>query len=410
MRKNRQAWVEIDGEVTAPRGFLAAVVSAGVKPGTLRDDLALLCADGPAHAAGVFTKNLVVAAPVVVSRSHLAVSRGRVRAIIVNAGNANACTGRHGLKDAERMTDAAGAALGVAAHSTLVASTGVIGVPLPIHRIVRAVPALASRLSSTGGRDFSRAILTTDTRRKVCAFRSERAGKVLTIAGAAKGSGMIHPRLATMLAFITTDAAVAPGLLKAALVEAAAVSFNRVTVDGDTSTNDSVFLLANGASGAKPVASRGAAWSHFVDGLTKVCTSLARQIARDGEGARRLVEVVVKGAASEADADRIARAIANSPLVKTAVAGADPNWGRIACAAGYAGVPLDPARLDIAINGIPVCRRGQDAGADEKTVARALMKPEVRLDVDIHRGAARAVVWTCDFTKEYININASYRT
>ncbi|MBI5528089.1 MAG: bifunctional glutamate N-acetyltransferase/amino-acid acetyltransferase ArgJ [Deltaproteobacteria bacterium] len=403
-------WVEIDGGVTTPRGFVAAAVSAGVKPGTSRDDLALLCATGPSHAAGVFTKNLVVAAPVVVSREHLAASRGRARAIIVNSGNANACTGRRGLKDAEQMTETAAAAARTTANATLVASTGVIGLPLPIHRITRAVPALAGRLSPGGGGEFSLAILTTDTRRKVCAFRSEREGKAVTIAGAAKGSGMIHPRLATMLAFITTDAAVTPALLKTALREAAAVSFNRVTVDGDTSTNDSVFLLANGASGSRPIVNRGPACAHFVDGLTKVCVSLARQIARDGEGARKLVEINVSGAPTEADADRMARAIANSPLVKTAVAGADPNWGRIACAAGYAGVKFDPARLDVEINGIRVCRRGEDARADEKTVARALMKPEVRLDVNIHRGAASATVWTCDFTKDYIAINASYRT
>jgi glutamate N-acetyltransferase / amino-acid N-acetyltransferase len=404
------AWEKIDGHLATPAGFRGAAVSAGIKkvPGAL--DLALLFSDAPeTSAAGVFTTNLAAAEPVKISRQHLKSSRGYSRAIVVNSGNANACTGAPGKKAALETTRAVAQLLGVPKEQVLVASTGVIGVPLQAEQITRQLPALQASLSRENASGIARAIMTTDTFPKCCVVRSKIAGKIVHIAGIAKGAGMIHPRMATMLSFITTDARVAPNALAKFLREAAEVSFNRVSVDGDTSTNDTVLLLANGVSGAtvRP-GTRDAA--HFLAGLIELCQTLAKMIARDGEGARKLVTLEISGARNDRDAERIARAIANSPLVKTAIAGADPNWGRIICAAGYSGAKFDPAKVDIRVNDFYLCRRGLDAAFDEAAAKRELDQKELTLRVNLHQGKGSVRMWTCDLTHDYITINASYRT
>jgi glutamate N-acetyltransferase/amino-acid N-acetyltransferase len=403
-------WMEIEGGVTTPLKYKAAALAAGIKPGSQKKDLAILFSELPALGAALFTRNRVAAAPVLISRRLLLEGRGRVRALIVNSGNANACTGKRGLQDAERMARMAAGALKIPKGSALVASTGVIGLALPMDRITRGIPKVVERLSNHGGPDFSEAILTTDTRKKNCVVRSRLGGRAVAIAGTAKGAGMIQPRLATMLAFLTTDASLSLSLLKEALRLAAEVSFNRVTVDGDTSTNDSLFLLANGANGAPTISRKGRSFNHFLQGLLHVCTSLAQKIARDGEGASKFISVNVNGGRTSLECERVARSIANSSLVKTAIAGADANWGRIICAAGYSGVPLNPERVDISLNGLQVCRRGQPTRFDEVRAKELLQNPEIQIDVRLGQGHHSATVWTCDLTEDYIRINALYRT
>ncbi len=403
-------WEPIDGSLATPSGFRAAAVAAGIKKQEGALDLALIVSDAlETTGAGVFTTNLAAAAPVALCRKNLQSSGGRVRAIVANAGNANACTGRAGLRVAQATARAAAKLLGVPPDQALVASTGVIGLPLKLDRILAQLPALNAALSPENAAAVSRAIMTTDTFPKVSVLRSQLNGKPVHVSGVAKGAGMIHPRLATMLCFLTTDAAVSPRHLQQMLRAAVESSFNCLSVDGDTSTNDSVIALASGLSGARVrPASRTAA--HFLAGLTKVCQALAQMIARDGEGARKLVTVEVHGARNEADARRIARAIANSPLVKTAIAGSDPNWGRIVCAAGYSGARFDPARVDVSANGLFLCRRGLDAGFDEAAARQALDQKEVLLRIGLRQGRGFARFWTCDFTRDYIDINTSYRT
>jgi glutamate N-acetyltransferase / amino-acid N-acetyltransferase len=410
MTKPSEHWTEIEGGVTTPLKYQAGAISAGIKPGSTKKDLAILFSESPSSAAALFTRNRVAAAPVLVSRRLLAEARGSVRALIVNSGNANACTGRRGMHDAEQMAMMAANALKIPVGSALVASTGVIGLPLPMDRITRGIPAIVEKLSNQGGSDFSEAILTTDTRKKSCIVQSSMGGQLVTIAGVAKGAGMIQPRLATMLAFATTDANLSLPLLKKALRHAAEISFNRITVDGDTSTNDSLFLLANGASGARAISKEDRWFDHFQQGLYHVCTSLARQIAQDGEGATKFITVNVRDGRTVRECEQIARTIANSPLVKTAISGADANWGRIICAAGYSGVPFNPERLNIALNGLQVCRRGQPTGFDEGCAKELLQEPNVQIDVSLGRGRRSATVWTCDLTENYIRINALYRT
>jgi glutamate N-acetyltransferase / amino-acid N-acetyltransferase len=405
-----KSWEKIKGHLGTPAGFRGAAAAAGIKKVSGALDLALVFSDFPrTSAAGVFTTNRVAAEPVLLCRRNLKFTRGHARAIVANSGNANACTGAAGKKAAAETARAAARLLGLRPEEVLVASTGVIGVPLRLERITHQLPGLVENLSSANAPHVARAILTTDTFPKTCALRARISGRVVNLAGVAKGAGMIHPRMATMLSFITTDAAVAPAALSRFLRAAVAVSFNRVTVDGDTSTNDTVLVLASGASGLR------IAWgtkegAHFLAGLTELCRSLARMIARDGEGAHKLVTVEVSGARNDADAERIARAIANSPLVKTAVAGSDPNWGRILCAAGYSGASFDPARVDIRVNGLYLCRRGSDAAFNEAAAKRELDKKELTLRLDLRRGKGSACMWTCDLTHDYITINASYRT
>ena len=398
-------------EAALPRGFRFAATACGLKKtGAL--DLAILSSDSPASAAAVFTQNLVVAAPVLISKGHLSASKGRMRAVVVNAGNANCATGVRGQETAMRMVGEAARRLGCATREVFVCSTGVIGVPLPVEKIVRALPILARfrRPSARSFAETSLAICTTDTRPKTAAASFRMAGKRINLVGCAKGAGMIHPHMATMLAFIATDAAIAPFLLQRTLNDVTARTFNAISVDGDTSTNDTLLVLANGAAGAPAIQKDSKAHRAFRAALGEVCQSLALQIVADGEGAQRVLEIEVRHAKSEAAARKIAETIATSPLVKTAFAGGDPNWGRIFAAAGRSGVKFDPARVDIKMAGIPVLRKGQPLDFNERAASNKLLSEHVSLIVDLHAGPATARYWTCDFTAEYVRINASYRT
>ena len=407
-----------EGGVTSARGFSAAGVHAGFRDDPERLDLALVVADVPCAAAGVFTRNVFCAAPVVVSREHLGgTGCGEARAVVVNSGNANAATGAPGLAAARETAAVVGEAVGCPAEEVLVASTGVIGVHLPLDPFRTGVPAAVAAASREGGAAAARAIMTTDTRPKQAAvsFSGEGlgySGCVFTVGGMAKGSGMIMPNMATMIAVLTTDAPVAAPALHDALRRAVGRSFNKVTVDSDTSTNDTCLALASGvaAPGAQPFACGSAALERFEEALGRVCESLARQMAADGEGASRLVTVRVAGAATDADADAAARTVANSPLVKTAIAGRDANWGRIAAALGRSGASFRQQDVDIDIMGIPVCRGGLTVPFDEDEALRRFERSEVDIDVDLGAGPAQTTVWTCDLTHEYITINGDYRT
>jgi glutamate N-acetyltransferase/amino-acid N-acetyltransferase len=389
--------------VNLPLGFRYAAAYAGLRK-IKKDDVALIVSDTPAVAAAVFTQNRVVAAPVLLARKNLRVSRGKVSAILVNAGNAN-CATRTGEQVALSTIRAAAKALGVKPHYILPASTGVIGVEMDGGKIVAALPALAGRLNTANFEAVAAAIMTTDTVAKTAYAEVKSGRQVARIAAMTKGSGMIQPNMATTLGFVVSDAVVSPAALRSALKRAINSSYNRISVDGDTSTNDTVAVLANGASGVKP------STKAFETALTSVLESLAQQIARDGEGARKLVTIYVEGAANEKAADRIARSIANSPLVKTAIAGSDPNWGRVLCAAGYAGVVFDPRKTDIDMQGVAVCRAGLAADFDEAELKCKLDRPDCYIRFAIRGGGhGRARFWTCDFTEDYIRINASYRT
>ena len=367
--------------MTPPFGFCFAAIHAGIRK-TAEDDLALMFSERPAAAAAVFTSNRVKAAPVTVSASYLAQSKGVARAIVANAGNAN-CATPNGVRAARATARAAAAALGVRENEVLLASTGVIGVPLDEQPIVDALPKLVVLLAPESFNAAARAILTTDTVPKTASAEVRLRAGAVRIAGMAKGAGMIHPRMGTMLSFLFTDADLRPAELKPMLVAAVERSFNRISVDGDTSTNDTVYLLANGASGVRPTSKeRGL----VEEGLFVVAEQLAVAVVRDGEGARKLLTIVVEGASSDRAAAALARAVANSLLVKTALAGADPNWGRILSAAGSAGVALDPAKVDIKVNGVQVCRRGMAAEFSEDEVKRSLEQPESVLHVSIRGG------------------------
>jgi glutamate N-acetyltransferase/amino-acid N-acetyltransferase len=382
-----------------PQGYRYAAVYAGIRK-VAKDDLCLIVSDTPASAASVFTKNRVVAAPVDVARSNLRVARGRIRAILVNAGNAN-CATRTGEAVALTSVKETAKALEVEPFEVLPASTGVIGVELDPCKIISALPRLKDSLRPSAFPDVSRAIMTTDTVPKT-AFAE---WKGLSLAGMTKGSGMIHPNMATTLGFVMTDARVTPAELRPILKRAISRTYNRISVDGDTSTNDMVCVLANGASGVKP------SLKAFEDALTQVLESLAQQIARDGEGAKKLVTIDVEGAPTEGAAEKIARSIANSPLVKTAIAGSDPNWGRVICAAGYAGVAFDPRKVDIDMQGMAVCRAGLAADFSEADLTKKLDAKDCTIRFTIRgRGKGKARFWTCDFTEDYIKINGSYRT
>lgn len=383
-----------------PLGYRYAATYAGIRK-VEKDDLALIVSGAPAAAAGVFTGNRAAAAPVILSREHLADSGGQVGAVIINAGNAN-CATRTGRQVALASCRAVASRLKMPASLVLPASTGVIGVELPGSKIVSAVPRLAAAL---GGDDaafdrVAQAILTTDLVAKT-AFAS--CGGI-RIAGMTKGSGMIQPRMATTLGFVMTDAVIGVVALRKILRRAIEKSFNRISVDGDTSTNDTVLLLANGSSGVRAVPAA------FEDAVTEVLVDLAKQIVRDGEGAKKLVTIDVAGAPSGAAAEALARAIANSPLVKTAIAGADPNWGRILSAAANAGVPFNPSKVDITVQGVVVCKGGLAAPIREAEVKKKLEEKDVHIEFTIRGGASSTRFWTCDLTEEYIRINASYRT
>ena len=396
------------GGVTTPRGFRAAGVRAGIKAnGGL--DLALLVSDAPAQAAAVFTTNLAIAAPIIVSREHLGRSGGTARAIVVNSGCANACTGDDGLQVARDMAAETARLVNCPAEHVLVASTGVIGVALPIDKIRTGLPAAIGALGTGAeqGALAARAIMTTDPFPKESAAQIAIAGRDVRIGGMAKGSGMIEPMMATMLGFVTTDAAVPGPLLDRALREAVNDTFNAITVDGECSTNDCVMLLANGASG---VAIDDASYPAFVAGLTAVCRELALGIVRGGEGATKLVTVVVTGAASTAEARKAAKAIANSLLVKTAIHGGDPNWGRLIAVAGRAGVAFELSRAAVHIGSTVLFEGGRPYDEAAPEAAAYLQGKDLTVSVDLGAGGASSTVWTCDLSAEYVRINADYRT
>jgi glutamate N-acetyltransferase/amino-acid N-acetyltransferase len=391
--------------VTAARGFRASGVHCGIR--RRRPDLAMIVSDGPASGAAVFTRNAVKAAPVVYCRDALAESGGRVRAVVVNSGNANACTGPEGMAHTRLTASAVAEILGVATHEILVSSTGVIGQRLPIEKLLAGLPLAASSLSSDGGFMASEAILTTDTRSKLSVRTVETSAGRYTVGGMAKGSGMVHPDMATTLGFVTTDAVVPPLLLHRALTQAVDRSFNRITVDGDTSTNDMVVVMANGASGVRVDFHDD---QGFGAALEEVLTDLAKEVARDGEGASKLIEVRVVGGRSDADALAVARTVSGSPLVKTAVHGADANWGRIVAAAGRSGVAVADDRMRVRICGIDVLRPGFVSDFSEDEATARMRGDEVVIEVDLGCGDGEAVCWSCDLTAGYVQINAAYRT
>lgn len=399
-----------DGHVTSPRGWQAAVAACGIKYAH-RDDLALVVSDVPATAAAVFTTNAVKAAPVLYDMALMA-QGGELRAVVINAGNANACTGTDGDAAAVAMARAVEAALGLPTNSVFVMSTGTIGVPMPVEKIVRGIDEAAHRISPDHGPAAARAIMTTDTRPKHCAVTVALPdGHTITIGGMAKGAGMIHPNMATMLAVVTTDAAVPRAVLDTAMRQVLEVSFNSITIDGDTSTNDTLLVMANGMSGAPPITDlTSPAGTAFLAGLTAVCQYLAHAIVRDGEGATRFVTITVRGARSHAEAKQAAIAIARSPLVKTALFGADPNWGRVLCAIGYSGATVDPNRVVLYFGGMRVLENGLPLPFDERAAHTLLDVPEVTIEADLKLGEGEATVWTCDFSYDYVRINAEYRT
>jgi len=393
----------------AVRGFRFAAVSAGLK-GRRVPDLGLVVADRPVSMVASFTANLVQAAPVLLARDR--VSRGRPRAVLVNSGNANACTGPAGQAAAERTTAALAAALGLRPSQVVPASTGVIGVPFPEDRVVDAIPRLVARASPDGAWDFARSILTTDRGPKTSSRTfSLRPRRTATVLGIGKGAGMIHPRMATTLAFVVTDAPARRSLLRRILARALDATFHASTVDGDTSTNDMVLLVASGAIGGPVLSPTDRAAARLEAAVTEVLGELAEQIVADGEGARHAVTIDVRGTATDGDARRVAETVATSLLVKTALHGGDPNWGRIAAAAGRAGVPFDPNRLDVRIAGVPVCRRGTGLGAaPDAEAARAMRQPRYRIEVRVGDGTGRAHYLTSDLGHDYVRINADYRT
>jgi glutamate N-acetyltransferase/amino-acid N-acetyltransferase len=389
-----------------PSGYRYSSLYAGIRK-QRKDDLALIVSNKPASAAAVFTENRVQAAPVRIGRFHLEQSRGLVSAVLINAGNAN-CATRTGDRVALACCDALGKQLRVPAAQVFPASTGVIGVELEPSLITNALPKLVQGLAPARFEDVARAILTTDTVMKVSHQKLTLRRRAVRIAGMTKGSGMIHPRMATTLGFVMTDAVLSPALLASILTASVKRTYNRISVDGDTSTNDTLLLLANGASGIEPTDKE---LLKFEEALLQVLEDLAKQIVRDGEGARKLITIEISGASNEDAADRIARAIANSPLVKTAIAGSDPNWGRILSSAGNAGVPFDPSKVDIHLQGVLVCQGGVAADFSESELKKKLDAKECLIRFVLHgRGMASARFWTCDLTEKYIEINASYRT
>jgi glutamate N-acetyltransferase/amino-acid N-acetyltransferase len=396
----------VKNAIAIPLGFRAAGVAAGVKKGGL--DLALLAADVPCQAAAVFTTNRAQAAPVLVSREHLAA--GRARAVVVNSGCANAATGAQGLEDAREMAELAAKAVACPPQEVVVASTGVIGVGLPMPKLRAAIPRAAAALSREGGADAARAIMTTDTRPKEALVELPLGGKTVRIGGMAKGSGMIAPRMATMLAFLTTDASVVAPLLGDVIRAAAAATFNRLTVDGDTSTNDMALFLASGASGAPAIERPGAELDAFRAATIDLCGRLAEMLIRDGEGVTRVAEIVVEGASTTEDADRIARTVADSPLVKTALYGGDANWGRIIAAVGRAGVAIDMSRLDINLGDVWVAEGGAARTYDESLATEAVTRDTVEIRIRLNSGTAAGRIWACDLSHAYVDINGSYRS
>ena len=401
----------IEGGVTAAKGFQAAGVHCGIRKNRTKKDLALIVSDREAAAAAVYTRNLVKGAPLTVTANHIA--DGKARAIVCNSGIANTCA-FDGVEKAEAMCSLAARELGIAATDVVVASTGVIGPSIDLAPIEAGMPGLAAALSVEGGGDAAEAIMTTDTRKKEFAVRFELGGRTCVMGGIAKGSGMIAPNMATMLCFITTDAAIRAELLHRALLETVGDTFNMMTVDGDTSTNDMVAILANGAAGNPELTEAAGDYAVFLDALRMLCTRMVRCLAADGEGATKLLECRVAGGASDRDARLAAKAVVNSALLKSAMFGADANWGRVLCAIGYSGAQVDVRRVDVAFTSaagrVEVCRDGAGIPFSEEEAKKVLGADEIVIDILLRDGAAGAVAWGCDLTYDYVKINGDYRT
>jgi glutamate N-acetyltransferase/amino-acid N-acetyltransferase len=391
----------VSGTVTSPQGFLAGAVQTGIRS-QKGLDLAILCSEKPCVAAGVFTTSAIKAAPVIISQKHL--QDKRAQAIVVNAGCANACTGDSGIADATEMARSVAEKLGLSTTDVLVASTGVIGVPLPMERVRAGISKIT--FTEEGGHELARAMMTTDTFAKEIAIFVETSGGEFTLGGVAKGAGMIHPNLATMLCFLTTDALVAPNFLQSALQKAVDASFNMITIDGDTSPSDTVVLLANGLASNATINKRNDGL--FQKALNEVCLYLAKCIARDGEGATKLIEVVVEGALTEAEARLAARTIASSPLVKSAIHGNDPNWGRIVAALGRSGAKLDEAKLVVYLNDSCVMKQGKPMPFNKQEASNRLDSKEVSVKLELNLGKGKAKAWGCDLSEEYVTINSAY--
>lgn len=396
-----------EGTITTPKGFYADGLYSGIKKKRL--DLGVIYCDVPASSAACYTLNKVQAAPLKVTKESI-VKEGKLRAVIVNSGNANACTGTRGLKDAYRMRDTGAQFFSVPEHQVAVASTGVIGEFLPIDKICDGIKQFQIEQTKEAGQRFSTAILTTDTVEKHACFQTVIDDQTVTVAGVAKGSGMIHPNMATMLAFITTDAKIEPQQLQKALSYVTDQTFNRITVDGDTSTNDMVIVMASGLAGNTSLTEDHPDWQVFVAALQQTCESLAKKIARDGEGATKLIEVQVKGAANDEDAVKAAKAIVGSDLVKSAVYGTDANWGRIICAIGYSGADINPDTIDIALGPIQTLVDSQPVPFSEEEATAYLQGENVVIYVDLKNGSGFGKAWGCDLTYDYVRINAGYRT
>jgi len=399
---------KIIGGITAPQGFKAAGVKAGLKKsGKL--DLAIIYSTVPASTAAVFTTNTMAAAPVIVSRQ--AVRNGSASAVVVNSGCANACTGPQGLIDAQAMAHMTAQLLDIEDQEVIVSSTGIIGVALPMDKITVGIKQAVAQLSEKGQDNATTAIMTTDTFPKSCAYEFELGGVPVRIAGIAKGSGMIHPNMATMLCFITTDAAIAAPILKSALTAAVNVSFNMISVDGDSSTNDMTSVLANGLAGNPLIDSVDSKdYTALTAALTEVCIYLAKQVVHDGEGATKFLEITVQGAQNDADAKKAVMAIAKSPLVKTAFFGEDANWGRILCAVGYSEAVVDPDKIALTIGDVTIVQQGMGVSFDEKVLKDIMAQQDITVTVDLGLGEANATMWTCDFSYEYVKINGEYHT
>lgn len=393
--------------VTFPKGFKAAGVRAGIKKsGNL--DVAVIYTENEAAVAGTFTQNAVAAAPVWASKK--VVKTGSAHAIVANAGCANACTGEQGQADAEKMQKIAADSLGCTADDVIVASTGVIGVNLPMDKMESGIKQAISELSTDGSSNAGNAIITTDTYSKSCATEVTIGGKIARFGAIAKGSGMIQPNMATMLCFITTDAAIDSSLLQSALSEVVEVSFNMISIDGDMSTNDMAIVMANGAAGNNKIVEKNEDYDKFKATLQEICQGLSRRIAADGEGATKFLTVNVTSTKTFADAKTIAMSVAKSPLVKTAFFGEDPNWGRVICAVGYAGVPMKPENTVVKFGGIPVYANGVGVSFDEDKLREVMAQHDIVIDIDMGDGDEKATVWTCDFSYEYVKINGEYHT
>ena len=398
----------IDGGVTAPQGYFATGVACGIKNNGAKD-LAIVCSEDAAAVAGVFTTNRVKGHSLKLTMNHVR-NNGFATAIIINSGNANACIGDRGDSDARSIANKAAELLDCASDDILVASTGVIGVPLDMEKVLYGVEEAVNGMAPDGGHDAVLAIMTTDKQPKEIAIELEIQGEKVTIGGMAKGSGMIHPNMATMIGVLTTDANISKKLLDKALKQVCSTTFNRITVDGDTSVCDMVVLFANGLADNAGIITEDANYDYFCDALEKACMILAKKIAADGEGATKLIEVHVSGAKTAEDAHKICSAIAKSPLVKTAINGCDPNWGRIINAVGYSGADFDPERIDISLNKIKVCRSAAAAIYDEDKLIDSLQKDEINIFVQMNYGTFSDRMWTCDFSEDYVRINGSYRT